>query len=121
MKEPKFLKEYYDDENEKYGPDVLVFGDKIHTILWLSSLQGSNHKGSNIHIKQLKFDLLFDKDKNMTSEVEEFFIDIETEDDKHKIYTFTEVDPDKLYFFGKALTDIAKHLGAGEKSKKEEE
>jgi hypothetical protein len=119
MEKPKFLKEYYEDESGKYGEDVLVFDDRIHAILCLNSFQDGDHKGSNIHINQLKFDLLFDEDKNMSGVVEEFLIDIETEDNKHKIYTFTEVDPDKLYLFGKALADIAKHLGASEKLKEE--
>ena len=98
------------NENPVYCVD-----DKIFVRFSLPSFQPANDKTGLTELKELEFNFIFSTDPRQSGAIDEVFIKLIGYDDATKIVTLDEIEPESLYWVGRAFMKMAKHFGIDKK------
>lgn len=93
-------------------------GDYAYVMFDISSFQpvSHNHPTRGDLIDRAVFRFFFNQEGDMSGVIEEAFLQITTADGKVHTFEWDEIEPDQLYWIGRAFIKIASHHGVTKES-----
>lgn len=95
--------------------NVYGFDKQVSVSFSIDSFQTDNNSKSNTEVSRIHIQMYFQEDAGMSGVIEDVFFTMETRDGKEHIFTVDEIEPEQLYWIGKAFLKIAKHFGISKK------